>query len=137
MLEKFKHTSSSMERTFREWSDSTPKKLLETLKNQQIGTEEQIKASTSHKLEQTLAEMRADNERLQEKIGLLQLQYSDKLAEKNKNEEKLQIRVRELSSHLHNQKIAVGTIIRKIQQARLIIANLREEAQQNMTKMRS
>ena len=68
ILENLKHTSSSMERNFQEWSDSTPKKLLEALKNQQIRTEEQIKASTSHKLEQALAEMRADNGKLQEKI---------------------------------------------------------------------
>ena len=137
LLEKFDNTSSYIKRTFQEWSDTAPKKLFETLKDQHIGTEEQIKACTTHNLEQTLAETRAENGKLQQKIISLQKQHSDELAEKDKREKEIQTRVREMSAHFDNQKLAIGTTIKKFQQVKLVMSNMKEEAQQNMTNIRS
>jgi hypothetical protein len=91
--------------------------------------EQELKDMSSQKEQhlQEVAEMKAQNGLLHQKIEFLQKHHLDELAEKNRTEQGLHIRVREVKAHLADQKLLVGIIIKKFQQAKLIVSDMKED----------
>lgn len=137
ILEKFKHTSSCFEETFKQWSASTPKLLLETLHKQQEDSQKLSKATINEQLEQELTAMKVQNKALQDKMEFLQKQHQTELAAKTSTEQGLQTRIEKLKANLVKQRVAVAAIATQFQQVKLVAASLREEAQGSITKFRS
>ena len=88
ILDRFTHTSSHIERTLQEWSDSTAHKLLEALHKQQDGTHEHIRASAIQEAELKLAEMKLQNEQLHKTMVALREKHVKELAEKPPNKKR-------------------------------------------------